>query len=84
MKWIAIHFHPLIISRYPAEESGHGNMSKYNIIIEWLSYCRKAFYGFPNKNERIVKIIYDIAKIPILRLREIENCFPKMKVEFIL
>ena len=67
MKWI-VHFHPLIISRYPAEESGHGNMSKYNINIEWLSYCRKAFYGFPNKNERIVKIIYDIVNIHILRL----------------
>ena len=70
MKWI-VHFHPLIISRYPAEESGHGNMSKYNINIEWLSYCRKAFYGFPNKNEGIVKIIYDIAKIHILRLQKL-------------
>ena len=68
MKWIAIHFHPLIISRYPAEESGHGNMSKYNINIEWLPYCRKAFYGLLNKSERIVKTIYDFAKIPILRL----------------
>ena len=67
MKWI-VHFHPLIISRYPAEESGHGNMSKYNINIEWLPYCQKAFHSFPNKNERIVKTTYDMAKILILRL----------------